>query len=440
MGLIQINYNKYTKPEEEKTAIELPGSKSMAARKLILDYIEGRPKSDFPLPLCDDTERLAVAIDRLRDKIPDLPLYMRQYNAMGNEGKPIVFEEPFDLGDGGTSFRFFIALFASIPGVEEEVTCSPQMARRPIAPLIEALTDIGAQIKTKDCSPYPPFVITGKKLETALVNVGGEQSSQYASALFMASLLWGGKPRIYYRAEKSKPYMEMTVKMMEVVGDREIEPDWSAASYFYELLLMSNIEKIEFARLTPPWRSVQGDAACAEIFGKLGIETIFREDGSAMIKRRKGALEALVMSKKTIAIDLSETPDLAPSLAVGMALAGIRFRLEGLELLRYKESNRLVSLKNEMEKIGIDVAATDSTIQWNGAVLPVGEGETIDSWGDHRIVMAFAPVAAQKGYISIKGWECVRKSFPEYFVELEKLGFKISRFNPNSGVMENLNS
>lgn len=426
--MIQLNFDRYKELGDDAVCVELPGSKSMAARALVMNYVEGLPSPELKYPLCEDTERLAAAIGRLRDRIPDVRSYIQEYELVEeSKREKIIFEEPFELGEGGTTIRFFTALIASIPGVEAVVNCSTNFLQRPMMPLIDALAQVGADIKWKGAAGYPPYHIVGKRLEGVLCDIKGNVSSQFASALLMALDLWKRGTRIYYSHLTSKSYLDMTFKMLESKEDRGIETDWSAAAFFYELLMVSKLDRIKFLNLTPPWESMQGDSRCVEIFHKLGIDTIFYPDGSAEIVKNRDKLMKLIESKRIIEFNLEDNPDLAPALAVGMAVVGLRFRLLGLDNLRYKESNRLVALKKELAKIGIEADEYLSKLEWKGVVVPAGESIVIDGCNDHRIVMAFAPVAAKTGYLSIKGENCVAKSYPGYFEQLGKLGFSIKK-------------
>lgn len=415
--LIQINYDKRN-TREVSGGITLPGSKSMAARLLILDFIhdinerhaesEGKRLRRETLPDCDDTRYLDEALRKLA-RIPT-----------GDE---------FYLGDGATSLRFFVALLASLPDFDGKVDGSAQLRRRPLAPLVEALRGAGAQIRYLDKEGYLPIYIKGGKLKGGRIEVNGSVSSQFISALKLASLLWQRPAQLTIDGEAvSAPYIKMTERMIEKGIECGIEKDWSAATFFYEVALLLPGVEIRLERLTDPARSMQGDAGVADIFNLLGVET--RKDGDDIIIRGK---REIIETMRSLAIpmefDLGGMPDAVPALAVGMALAGIKYRFCNVGHLRHKESNRLLALKNEMEKIGVALEITNDSLSWNGGRLPVAENEVIESEGDHRIAMAFAPAAAKLGYVTIRDPQCVDKSFPDYFGQLAKLGFDARFFS-----------
>lgn len=400
MSLLSLKYCKDWESDGVRNAIDLPRSKSMAARALILNYIIWNRRSPENLPDCDDTRELAAALEKLAD---------------GRHGR-------FDLGTGGTSLRFFTALVASLPGFDGEVDCSDALRGRPLAPLVDALRRAGADIKYMGREGYPPLYIKGKKLPGGELNVDGKVSSQFASAILMASLLWENPVEIVSERMVSSSYFEMTRKMMDRLPVVEVEPDWSAAAFFYEYALLVPERDIYIRKLTVPGESVQGDSRCAEIFGFLGVETRWLPDGGAVIRGNSRLIEAFRKNSSPIEMNLSEVPDLVPALAVGMALAGIKYHFHGVSHLIYKESDRLTALVNEMEKLGFRLSADDGVLSWDGGRLPVGENEVIESHADHRIAMAMAVATVKTGWLALRDAECVSKSYPGFFGNLARLG------------------
>lgn len=405
MSILQINYDRNSFPEQSE-AVTLPGSKSIAARLLVLDYINSKGEAMAErdgMPDCDDTIFLSNALRRLKDG--------------GADGR-------YDLGSGAASLRFFVALAASLPGFEGVVDCSAQLRRRPLSPLINALRGIGADIECMEREGYPPLYIKGKTLRGGKVRVDGSVSSQFVSAMLLVEKLWIRPLTLRIDGEEvSRPYSEMTRKVVENYGKCEVEPDWSAAAFFYEVALLCPGREILLGRLTDPAVSVQGDAASRDIFNLLGVETTLHDDGSATLKGNASVIRRMSYSGIPLEFDLNGMPDLVPALAVGMALAGIKYRFVNIGHLRHKESDRISALQMEMEKIGFGLESGSDWLSWIGRRLPVGENETIDSHDDHRIVMAFAPAAAKLNYVGIRSAECVAKSFPGFVAELEKLGF-----------------
>lgn len=427
--MVQVVYDKAWNPGNGFATVTLPSSKSMAARKLILDYIKGVGKDYSVETNCEDTVQLQNAIRKLGEKIPDLKDYLIRWSETQKNGgwsDKVIFENGFDLGDGGTSLRFFIALVASIPGFEGEVRCGEQLKSRPIKPLIDVMQSLGADIQYIEKEGYAPIYIKGRKLHGGELVIDNSISSQFVSALLLVQSLWDGESDIIPSSGNSLPYIEMTKRMVAAEAT-EIEPDWSAAAFIYEIALLKKGDggDIKINRLCNPQKSVQGDSRCAQIFENLGVVTEFCQDGSVILSVDRGVVDALVRSKATVELEMEDVPDLVPAVAVALSLSEIRFNIKGVGNLKYKESNRLESLKTELEKVGVSVEVSPDSIAWRGKRYPTGENEVVESWGDHRIAMAFAPVAIKRGYISIKGEECVSKSFPDYFDQLKNLGFDV---------------
>lgn len=382
--------------------IDLPGSKSMAARALIIDYIRGGDGDMQNMPDCDDTRELTAALKQLRE----------------------AENMNFNLGTGGTSMRFFTALAASIAGLDAYVDCSDALRRRPLVLLTEALKRAGADIEYLEREGYAPLRIRGRKLPGGDLTIDGTVSSQYISALLMASLLWESPMNLKVEGEISRPYVVMTEKMIEREGRVVIESDWSAASYIYEAALLMPGCEIEVRSLTPSEDSVQGDSACAHLYAQLGVETRWNEDGSATLCCNPAKLAQLIDSGVVVEFDLGDVPDLTPSLAVGMALAGIHFRFTNVAHLRHKECDRMSALQNELGKLGYVVEADGESMQWNGEMQKEMPAEPIESYDDHRIAMSFALVALKRGAVAIHNADCVSKSFPAYFKEMAKIGIE----------------
>ncbi len=408
MSKVQINFDRRKSTGNGKPIL-LPLSKSMAARMAILDFIRGCDTERRALPDCDDTRELLTALRRLK-------------SANG--------VERYDLGSGGTSMRFFIALVASLENFGGIVDCSPQLRRRPLSPLVEALRQVGAEVAYREREGYAPVYIKGKKLRGGEVEITGGVSSQFISALLMASLLWREPLRLKLEGGSvSRPYVAMTERMIAASDDMDIEPDWSAAAFFYELCLMKPGMDVAIESLPCPRESIQGDAECERLFGLIGVKTDRTLGDEAVLAGDGNIIATMAGMSRVLELDMGRMPDLVPALAVGMAVAGIKFRFYNVAHLRHKESDRLMALQMEMEKIGYSLETGDDFISWRGRRLPVGEDEVIDSHGDHRIAMAFAMTAVRFGYVTIDGAECVSKSFPGFFKELEKIGFEVRFIN-----------
>ncbi|MDE7180915.1 MAG: hypothetical protein K2N88_06930 [Muribaculaceae bacterium] len=396
----------------EVSDVWLPGSKSIAARGLILSEIFRRKSGAEVilrnLPDCDDTRELALA---LTDAGPD-----------------------YDLGTGGTSLRFFLAYVASLPGFVGRIDCSEALRRRPVGDLVAALRSAGAEIAGVNGDDCPPFNVTGRSLSGQGVTVGMNVSSQYVSALMMASLLWSAPFECSVYEGVSRPYVAMTRRMitefeemcgLTLISDYYIEGDWSAASYFYELALLLPGRKIRLHGLRPFGGSLQGDAACEALFVRLGVTTLWK-GGVAEISADGHVADQLNEEGVQVDFNLSDTPDLAPALAVGCALSGIGFRFTGVGHLRHKESDRLATLSLELSRLGFCLEEGPDSLAWDGrvnqSVSRGGDVKRFSSHGDHRIAMALAAGVGKLGRIEIEDAGAINKSFPDFALQLRNCG------------------
>ena len=440
--MTRISYSRFP---AKRVNITLPTSKSIAARALILarcfDGVEL-----CRLPECDDTRELARALDLL-------------YNYMERQDRPSAFPDSpyadlpcFDLGSGGTSFRFFLALAASIPGFYGVVDCSDALRRRPVAPLLDSLRSAGADIVSIHGDDRPPFRVCGSRLHAGSIPLSTGASSQFASALMMASLKW--TDRFFPSRDSatvSSPYIEMTARMISqfekmshsarvdhMPARFNIEPDWSAASYFYQFAMLSPDVDICLGPVCPREESLQGDSACSEIFGRCGVVSRYNEDGCLVIRGDGKKIKELRRLSRPMHFDMSATPDLVPALVMALAYARIPVLITGVGHLKYKECDRLTALYEILSKAGSHVSVTRDSITISeyadapgspdspdslDSLLPV---LSIDSYGDHRMVMCAAITALRHDRVDISDAEVVGKSFPGFFDQLSRLGFVVS--------------
>lgn len=401
-------------------AVRLPLSKSVAARALILSHIYFGRILLGELPDCDDTYELGNALRQMVE----------------NEGE---FDR-YDLGNGGTSLRFFLAFAASCSGFEGEIDCSDALRRRPLAPLIDALRSAGADIECIKEEGYTPVKVRGRRLSSLKERVDGSMSSQFLSALMMASEMWRHPFVPDLEGVVSTPYVEMTRKMIVqfrtmAESDRgteiyNIEGDWSSASYFYELAVLVPGKEITLYPLTIPEDSLQGDSFCARLFARLGVKTEFCEGAGTRICCDGDVLERLRKEGGGFEADLNATPDLVPALAVGLCMADVRFELTGIGHLRHKESDRLAAICCELAKAGYVLKTGPDSLSWDGEKKPLSGCNgiiTFDAHSDHRMAMALSMSAVKLGRIGMAGAECVSKSFPGFFDQLERVGFCAER-------------
>ena len=402
---IQIEF----KNNELKGKVNLPASKSISNRVLIIHALSGNEKAVENVSECEDTRRRLEVLGSASDR--------------------------FDVGHAGTAMRFLTAFLARRPGVWE-ITGSERMKQRPVKILAEALHRLGARIEYAEQEGFPPLRIYGSVLKGGELEISGAVSSQYISALLMiAPSMEKGLTLRLKDKTVSRTYIEMTVGIMREFGalveieeslirvkpggyvpvPYRVEADWSGASYFYELLALAAEGELVLEGLKE--KSLQGDARQQDVWDRLGITTRF--EGEKVILRKK----ACGISR--LDWDFIEMPDLVQSFAVACCLKGIPFVFSGVETLRIKETDRISALIEELGKLGFRVKAGENhRLIWEGERCAVRSTE-IATYQDHRMAMAFAPAALVYPGLLIQDQEVVRKSFPFYWEELGKLGARI---------------
>lgn len=351
-------------------------------------------------------------------------------------------EEIIDIHHAGTAMRFLTAFFAVQENRTVTLTGSPRMKERPIKILVDALRQLGTKIEYVENEGFPPIKITGQKLTQNKVSLPANVSSQYISALLLiASKLDNGIELLLEGEITSVPYIKMTLALLNEIGVETsfignviivkpktqdpksqtltVESDWSSASYFYSIVAMAN-EGTEITLSSYKENSLQGDAALVEIYKKMGVETHF--DGNKMTLSKKYNFDF-----ETINLDLNNTPDIAQTIVVTCLGLGIGCHLTGLHTLKIKETDRLEALRIELTKLGANISVTNES-------LTLKPSETINSevkiatYNDHRMAMAFAPLAL-KVPIIIENAEVVSKSYPDFWTDLNSLGFKTSEID-----------
>lgn len=402
-------YRIYPPEEILEATVRLPQSKSYLARKMIIDAIAGGVACESQHP-CDDITVLASA---LAAPGPDI-----------------------DLRAAGTALRLLTAYFAATPGKEVRLDGDSSLRRRPMTILVDALRQLGADIEYLGEEGYAPLLIRGRRLAGGSLPIDPTVSSQFITALMLVAPLMESELRLRLEGEAvSMPYIKMTAEMMRrrgvtadidrydinlapgrytVADDRPVELDWTAASYWYET-----------AALTAGWITLpglhaddlQGDRCLAALMPRLGVLSEFGDELE---------LSATPDLWGRLDLDLSQNPDLAPALAVTAAALAVPFRLSGLRNLRIKECDRLEALCAELLKIGIVVETEGAdTLLWEGRRVPVTELPQIDPHGDHRMAMAFAPLAVFVPGIVIRDAEVVSKSYPAFWQQFAEAGFNV---------------
>ena len=338
-----------------------------------------------------------------------------------------------DINHAGTAMRFLTAYFSVAEGRETVLTGSKRMKERPIKILVDALRSLDADIQYLGNDGVPPLKILGKKLTKNKVVINGGVSSQYISALLLiAPSLDEGLILEFEGKITSIPYIKMTLGLLSEIGVESnwdentivvkplneiknsvitVESDWSSASYYYSMAALSPEATITLSSYKKS--SLQGDAVLAEIYKYFGVKTIFNNESITLIK------ESSTRQLPPLSLDLKNAPDIAQTIAVTCFGLGISCDLSGLHTLKIKETDRLVALKNELEKLGGEVEITDKSLHLK-ASKTIRENVSISTYHDHRMAMAFAPLFL-KTTLLIQDPEVVSKSYPDYWNDIEKL-------------------
>lgn len=393
--------------------VTLPASKSISNRVLIIEALSGGRYEIENLSEAADTR---VLVEALR-------------TAGGTAEHPALV----DIGPAGTAMRFCTAYFAQSDGVWL-LTGSERMKQRPIGLLVDALRALGADIAYAEKEGYPPLLIKGRKMSASEVALPANVSSQYVSALLMLGPVLADGLTLRLTGEiASRPYIDMTMSLMNRFGADAswasddtirvaprpyvtsahfaVEADWSAASYWYELMALTPDADASIVLPHLPASSLQGDAAVADFFVPLGVRSEWGEEGLQLSK--------CAATSEPLHIDFSRQPDLAQTLVVTCAMLRRPFRFTGLHSLRIKETDRTTALQAELVKLGVKIEPVgDDEIRYDGNSWPVDVVPSIATYSDHRMAMAFAPCALRHPGLVIKDAEVVSKSYPRFWCDL----------------------
>ena len=343
----------------------------------------------------------------------------------------------WDAQDAGTSFRFLTS-FLAIKKEHVVLSGTERMKQRPVKVLVDALNKIGAEILYLENEGFPPIYVKGKINQVKnKLDIPGDISSQYISSLLLiAPLLEKGIEINIEEPFYSRPYVNMTLNLMnsfgiksEVKGNKIsiknqefssgsyiVESDWSAASYWYSILSISdNINNLTLKGLKK--KSNQGDSVISELMNSFGVNTQYKEDGIVLTKIKSDTEE--------IELDFRDFPDLTQTILVVAAYHKIKLKVSGVESLKIKETDRLLAMKNELKKIGCDFYEDDNYWVLEKRSREIDDESQIDTYKDHRMAMAFAPLASKKSII-INDPDVVVKSYPTYWEDLKKVGFIIT--------------
>lgn len=348
-------------------------------------------------------------------------------------------DKEINIGHAGTAMRFLTSYYSSILNSSKILTGSARMKERPILILVEALNNLGADIEYIDEKGYPPIRLNGKLISKNIVTLPANVSSQYVSSLMMLGVSINEGLKIKLSTEiTSLPYIHMTKKIIERIGgnvdvkpdeiiikqlvsnkipDQIVESDWSSASYFFSLVALSDTSDLTLSSFFNT--SIQGDSRIVEIYKQFGVETNFHNN---KIHLKKNNIDL----PDSISINLRDNPDLAQTIIVTCLGLGVDCKLEGLQTLKVKETDRLLALKREIEKFEVDtIAVSDQSITLkNNSKLK--SGVSINTYDDHRMAMSFAPLSIINPIV-INNPEVVSKSYLNFWNDLESIGFNISQ-------------
>ena len=413
-------------PKRLDAMVALPASKSICNRALVIGALAGEGSRVGNVAHCDDSDVVVRAVRALADGDGD--------------GRVI------DVMAAGTAMRFLTAFLAAASRGEHVITGTERMKQRPIAVLVDALRALGADVVYVGKNGFPPLRIVGRALEGGVVSLPGNVSSQYISALLMIGpMMEKGLELKLSGGIISRPYIDMTIGIMRDFGARVewrgddtlvvehggyvpasyvVESDWSAASYWYEIMALCSDADARVVLSGLRQRSLQGDRGIADVFALLGVATEY-VDGAVILTKCDAKLSALDL-------DMADMPDLAQTLVVTCCMMGLPFHITGLQTLKIKETDRIVALQTELAKLGFMIESKhDSELIWTGA-RSEPSGVPVDTYDDHRMAMAFAPATIKLGGIAINNPEVVSKSYPEYWEHLAAVGFGVEDDEPKT--------
>lgn len=387
-------------PQQVGAKVALPASKSISNRALVLQALSSHTIELQNLAECDDTDVLISALKNMPYEI--------------------------NIGAAGTAMRFLTAYLAVTPG-EHVLTGSDRMKQRPISILVDALRNLGADIEYLEQDGFPPLLIKGTSLRGGRLQIDGSVSSQYISALLLVNSKMQNPLKLSFKGKvASKPYIEMTKRMISEFSllsqNRtqvySIENDWSAASYWYEIVALCTDKDAEIVLTGLHEKSLQGDSIVKFIFSLLGVKTEFLDADTVRLTKSGRRVSRLQF-------DFRNCPDLVQTVVCSCCALGVPFSITGVESLRIKETDRIRALQKELRKLGFSIACIKNhTLEWDGKRTE-SLRQPIDTYNDHRMAMAFAPMAFANGLIRINNPEVVTKSYPQYWEELKRCGFSL---------------
>ncbi len=406
--------------------IQLTGSKSECNRALIIGALSSGKVKVENISDAADTVTLASALQS------ESPVFRKsESNDSGLKTEDLRL---INIGPAGTAMRFLTA-YLTLGNKEVILTGSERMKQRPIGILVNALREIGADISYEEQDGFPPLRISGGFEQISdTINIKGDISSQYITALLLiaAKLPLGLSLQIEGELT-SRPYVEMTLAMLKQAGIKHqweanhihiakqefketalyVEPDWSAASYWYAIAALADEAELFLPGLTA--YSLQGDSVITEIMANFGITSQFKDGGVYLKKEAKEVVRKI--------FDMKSCPDLAQTVIVVCAALGHDALFTGLETLKIKETDRVKALQNELAKIGVKLTEKGQVYKLDCSEKHIPEKVFIETYDDHRMAMAFAPLALVIPEVEIEDYQVVEKSYPAFWNDLEKAGF-----------------
>lgn len=405
--------------------IHLTGSKSESNRALIMQAMSKAAVTVKNVSEAADTVTLLGILQRVENR-----------KVKGDNEPTAQSSQLIDIGPAGTAMRFLTAYYTLQDG-EVILTGSARMKQRPIGVLVNALRELGAEIDYAEKDGYPPLKIRGPfNQKSEKVSIKGDISSQYISSLLLAAPLLEKGLELSIEGElTSRPYVEMTLAMLSQAGIKytwegkiiripnqsyakseiSVEPDWSAASYWYAIAALADEAELFLPGLNA--YSLQGDSKITEIMANFGITSQFK-NGGVFLKKEPKKLERKIF-------DFKECPDLAQTVIVVCAALGHDATFTGLETLKIKETDRVNALQVELSKIGVKLVEKNQTYKLDCSGRDLTNSIIINTYDDHRMAMAFAPLALVLNEMEIEDYRVVEKSYPHFWKDLESIGFKI---------------
>lgn len=397
------------------TEIHISGSKSLSNRLLMVRAISGLDLHFKNLSDSDDTITMAKELGLVKGKTSSI----------------------IDVGHAGTDMRFLSAYLSGKIG-DWTLTGSERMQQRPIGELVNTLRKLGANITYLNKEGFPPLKIVGSKLNGGAVEIDGSVSSQFTTALLLIAPTLESGLTLQIKSESvSKPYIKMTIEVMNQFGvaveqignvikvpsahykkdglDYYVESDWSSASYWYSFVALADEAKVTLRNFNKS--SFQSDSIVQSLYEKLGVKTQWDATGITLTKQASSISE--------LHYDFLDCPDIAQTVAATCVGLGLKAHLTGLQTLRIKETDRIVAMKNELERFGATIEVTDSSIKINPNSSPLTPTDEIKTYHDHRMAMSIAPLVMKCSTLTFDDEEVVNKSYAAFWDDLQEAGIDV---------------